>query len=56
VLHEAYCWAKQGKPKRALDAVRSVLRIISDPATVALFRKVEQDLNQAGAAPPKPRR
>jgi len=56
VLHEAYCWAKQGKPKRALDAVRSVLRIISDPATVALFRKVEQDLNQSAAAPPKPRR
>jgi hypothetical protein len=56
VLHEAYCWAKQGKPNRGLDAVRSVLRIISDPATVALFRKVEQDLSPPGAAPPRPRR
>ena len=55
VLHEAEGWAKQGRPKRGLDAVRSVLRIVSDPATVALFRKVEQDLSLSATAP-APRR
>jgi uncharacterized protein HemY len=56
VLHEAESWAKQGKPRRGAEAVRSVLRIVSDPATVALFRKVEQDLSPPGAATPQPRR
>ena len=56
VLHEAEGWSKQGKPKRGLDAVRSVLRIVSDPPTVALFRKVEQDLSAAAAATPPSRR
>ena len=48
-LLEANAWAKQGKPERGLASVRSVLRIVSDPATVALFRKVEADLS-----PPAP--
>ena len=49
VLHEADSWAKQGKPRRALEVVRSVLRIVSDAPTLALFKKMEQDL-----APPAP--
>ena len=49
VLHEADSWAKQGKPKRGAEVVRSVLRIVSDGPTIALFQKVEQELN-----PPPP--
>ncbi|MBA2431766.1 MAG: TIGR03790 family protein [Chthoniobacterales bacterium] len=49
VLHEANGWAQQGQPKRGVEVVRSVLRIVSDAATVALFRKVEADLS-----PPPP--
>lgn len=60
VLHEAESWAKQGKPKRGVDAVRSVLRIVSDAPTIALFKKVEQDLSPPAPAPapaaPPPRR
>ncbi|MGI8819589.1 MAG: TIGR03790 family protein [Chthoniobacterales bacterium] len=48
-LEESNGWAKQGNKKRALDAVRSVLRIVSDPATVALFKRVEAELS-----PPPP--
>jgi hypothetical protein len=47
-LLEANAWAKQGKPERGLAAVRSVLRIVSDPATVALFKKAEADLSPPG--------
>ena len=49
VLHEADSWAKQGKPRRGAEVVRSVLRIVSDAPTVALFKKIEQEL-----APPPP--
>ena len=49
VLHEANSWAKQGKPKRGAEVIRSVLRIVSDAPTIALFKKVEQEL-----APPPP--
>jgi len=52
VLEEADAWIKQEKPKRAIDLVRSVLRIISpDVPSVPLLRKVEQD---ALAPPPPP--
>jgi uncharacterized protein (TIGR03790 family) len=52
VLEEADAWIKQEKPKRAIDLVRSVLRIISpDVPSVPLLRKVEQD---ALAPPPVP--
>jgi hypothetical protein len=55
VLHEANAWAKQGKPKRGVEVVRSVLRIVSDASTVALFQKVEADLSGAPpAAAPAP--
>ncbi|HSH38767.1 MAG TPA: TIGR03790 family protein [Chthoniobacterales bacterium] len=51
VLHEANSWAKQGKPRRGADVVRSVLRIVSDAPTIALFKKIEQELNPPPAAP-----
>jgi uncharacterized protein (TIGR03790 family) len=54
VLEEADCWIKQDKPKRALELVRSVLRIVSDAPAVPLLRKIEQDLTTSPAAPPKP--
>ena len=56
VLHEAESWAKQGKPRRGADVVRSVLRIISDAPTVALFKKVEQELAPAPPAAAQPKR
>ncbi len=48
VLEESDAWIKQGKPKRALDLVRSVLRIVSDAPATPLLRKIESDL-----APPQ---
>jgi hypothetical protein len=54
VLEEADCWIKQDKPKRALELVRSVLRIVSDAPAVPLLRKIEQDLTTPPATPPKP--
>ena len=56
VLHEADSWAKQGKPRRGAEVVRSVLRIISDAPSVALFKKVEQELAPPAPAQPQPRR
>ena len=50
VLQEADCWIKQQKPKRALDLVRSVLRIVSDAPATALLRQMEARL-----APPAPK-
>ena len=55
VLHEAESWGKQGKPKRGVDAVRSVLRIVSDAPTIGLFKKVEQELAPPAAATAPPR-
>ena len=52
VLEEADAWVKQGKPKRAIDLARTVLRIVSPNVPSApLLRKVEQD---ALAPPPLP--
>jgi uncharacterized protein (TIGR03790 family) len=52
VLEEADAWIKQNKPKRAIDLVHSVMRIISpDAPSAPLLRKVEQD---ALAPPPPP--
>ncbi|MFN2475218.1 MAG: TIGR03790 family protein [Chthoniobacterales bacterium] len=54
VLEEAESWLKQAKPKRAVDLVRSVGRIVTDAPTAALLRRIEQ---QAGASvPPPPKR
>jgi uncharacterized protein (TIGR03790 family) len=51
VLEEADGWIKQEKPKRALDVVRSTLRIVPDAPTAVLLRKMEQDLT-APSPPP----
>ena len=48
VIEEADTWAKQGKPKRAMEVLRSVLPIITEGSTKALLQKMERDL---GAAP-----
>ena len=49
VLEEAHAWVAQNKPKRALDLVRSVLRIVSDAPATPLLRKIEHDLASAPA-------
>ena len=43
VLEESDAWIKQDKPKRAVDLVRSVLRIVSDAPAAPLLRKIESD-------------
>jgi len=51
-LEESDAWGKWGKPKRAVDLIRSILRIISpDLPTAALLRKVEQDITAPPAIP-----
>jgi hypothetical protein len=42
---------RQKKPKRAVDVVRSTLRIVPDAPAAPLLRKIEQD---ATAPPPAP--
>ena len=51
-LREADGLIKQDKPKRALDLVRSVLRIVSEAPAAPLLRKIEQDIS--GRPPPTP--
>jgi len=51
VLEEATAWIKQDNRKRALDLVRSVLRIIPDAPASALLRQIEHDLNSSPARP-----
>jgi tetratricopeptide (TPR) repeat protein len=51
VLEEADGWIKQKKPKRALDVVRSTLRIVPDAPAAALLRKIEQDLTAPAPTP-----
>ena len=53
VLEESDVWIKLGKPKRALDLVRSVLRIVSDAPATALLRKIESDLAPPPPVPPQ---
>ena len=52
VLEEADAWAKQKKPKRALELVRSTLRIVSDAPAATLLKKVEQELKMASSSSP----
>ncbi len=55
VLEEADAWKNQDKPKRAVDLVRSVLKIVSDTPTAALLKKIDAELApKAGLAPAKP--
>ncbi len=47
VLGEAHAWVALNKPKRALELVRSVIRIVSDAPAARLLRKMEHDLATA---------
>jgi uncharacterized protein (TIGR03790 family) len=44
VLEECDALARSGKPKRAIELVRMVLRIVPDSPAAPLLRKVESDL------------
>jgi hypothetical protein len=44
VLHESEALARDKKPKRALDLIRTVLRIAPDAPASALLRKREGEL------------
>jgi hypothetical protein len=56
VLHEVDALAKQNKAKRALDLIRTVLRIAPDASASSLLRKVEIELRatKPAASPQKP--
>ncbi len=57
VLEEGDSWLKQGKPTRATELVRGVLRIVPDSPSAALLKKIEQQANVAAPVPsPTPRR
>src|SRR5438067_3065725 len=56
VLHEADALAKQNKPKRAVDLLRSVLRIVPDAPASALLKKMEIELRAVKPAAPPVRR
>ncbi len=44
VLHEADALAKQNKPNRARDLIRTVLRIVPDAPASSLLKKMEMEL------------
>jgi uncharacterized protein (TIGR03790 family) len=44
VLHEADALAKQNKPNRALDLIRTVVRIVPDAPASSLLKKLEMEL------------
>jgi hypothetical protein len=44
VIEECAAWIKQNKPKRALDLVRSVLRVVSDAPATPLLKQIEREL------------
>ncbi|MEY2494525.1 MAG: hypothetical protein QOJ45_1017 [Verrucomicrobiota bacterium] len=50
IMHEANALAKDNKPKRGLDLVRSALRIVSDAPASALLKKLEMELRAAKPA------
>ena len=54
VLHETEALAKQNKPKRAVDLIRTVLRVAPDAPASALLKKVEMELRatKPTVAPP----
>jgi hypothetical protein len=57
VLHEADALAKQNKPNRALDLVRTVLRIVPDAPASSLLKKMEMELRATRPAiAPNPRK
>jgi uncharacterized protein (TIGR03790 family) len=58
VLHEADALAKLNKAKRAVDLLRSVLRIVPDAPASSLLKKMEIELRatKPAATPANPRR
>ncbi|MFN2508774.1 MAG: TIGR03790 family protein [Chthoniobacterales bacterium] len=50
VLAEADSWIRQGKPKRAVELVRGVLRIVSGSPTAALLKKIEREHGASAGA------
>jgi uncharacterized protein (TIGR03790 family) len=50
VLHQANSLAKENKTRRALDAVRSALRIVPDAPASALLKRLEAELRAAKPA------
>ncbi len=57
VLHESDALAKQNKAKRALDLIRTVLRIAPDAPASSLLKKMEMELRAtkpAGTPPNRP--
>ncbi|MFL6541687.1 MAG: TIGR03790 family protein [Chthoniobacterales bacterium] len=43
VLEESDAWLRQKKPKRALDLIRSVSRVVSDSPAAPLLKHIEQE-------------
>lgn len=56
VLHEATAMAKDNKTKRAIDLIRSVLRIVPDAPASALLKKLEAELRATKPASTPARR
>jgi hypothetical protein len=52
VLEECDAFIKFGKPNRALDLTRRVLRIIPESPAVQLLHKMESDLTPKPPPPP----
>jgi uncharacterized protein (TIGR03790 family) len=53
VLHEAEALAKQNKPKRGVDLLRSVLKIVPDAPASALLKKMETELRAVKPVNPR---
>jgi hypothetical protein len=49
VLEETDALVKQGKPKRAIDLIRSTLRAAPDASAAPLLRKFEEDAERAAS-------
>jgi uncharacterized protein (TIGR03790 family) len=56
VLHESDALAKQNKAKRALDLIRTVLRIAPDAPAASLLKKMEMELRAIKPAATSPNR
>ena len=56
VLEQTETYFKDKKPRRALDLIDSVLRVVPDAPAAALLRKMEQDIKASQVTPtPSPR-
>ena len=51
VLEESDAWIRLGKPKRALDLIRSVSRIVSSSPALPLLQKLEQEIAPKASPP-----